>query len=306
MGGIVKTILITGGSGFIGRHLCLAAKNPDWRLLVLTRDIDEAAKRLPDYVTLIDDLSQLDDYPCVDILVNLAGQSLAQGRWTEKRKAQLLDSRIGTTDRLYKYFKNRDGQSPQVVVSGSAIGFYGAGNGDDKPIAENAGSEANFSQYLCAQWELSASQFEGLGSRVCYLRTGIVLGEQGALAKMLPPFKLGLGGPFGNGKHWMPWIHIEDIVNIILYCIEKNSLSGAINGTAPHPVRNNEFVKTLGKVLKRPAFFPMPASVVKLMFGEMGDELLLQGKRVIPKKLQDSGYRFQYTDLQPALSNLIH
>ena len=146
----MKTVLVTGGSGFIGRHLCLAAKNPDWQLLVLTRDSHNASKHLPNYVTLIDDLSQLDEYPSVDILVNLAGQSLAEGRWTEKRKAQLLDSRIGTTDRLYKYFKNRDGQPPKVVISGSAIGFYGAGNGDDKPIAENASSEANFSQYLCA------------------------------------------------------------------------------------------------------------------------------------------------------------
>jgi uncharacterized protein (TIGR01777 family) len=301
----VKTILITGGSGFIGRHLCHAAKNRNYTVVVLTRDRHKAAKRLPSYVSLIDDLSQLDAHPSVDILVNLACQSLAEGRWTEKRKAQLIDSRVGTTDKLYNYFKTCKAEAPQVVISGSAVGFYGAGNGDDKPITENADSEANFSQYLCAQWEQSASQFESLGSRVCYLRTGIVLGDQGALAKMLPPFKLGLGGPFGNGKHWMPWIHIADIVNIILYCINETSLQGAINGTAPHPVRNMDFVKTLGAVLKRPAFFPMPATIVKLLFGQMGEELLLQGKSVVPKKLQDSGYPFQYTNLQSALSDII-
>lgn len=302
----MKTILITGGSGFIGRHLCRAAINRKYTVIVLTRDRSMAAKHLPSDVSLIDDLNQLEAYPAVDIVVNLAGQSLAEGRWTMKRKAQLLESRVGTTDKLFNYFKTSNAKPPQVVISGSAVGFYGAGNGEDKPITENAGSEANFSHYLCAQWEQSASQFESLGSRVCYLRTGIVLGEQGALAKMLPPFKVGLGGPFGNGNHWMPWIHIQDIVNIALYCINQTSLQGAINGTAPHPVRNNEFVKTLGAVLKRPAFFPLPATVVKLLFGQMGEELLLQGKAVVPKKLQDSGFQFQYTNLQSALSDIIH
>lgn len=302
----MKTILITGGSGFIGRHLCRAAINRKYTVIVLTRDRSMAAKHLPSDVSLIDDLNQLEAYPAVDIVVNLAGQSLAEGRWTMKRKAQLLESRVGTTDKLFNYFKTSNAKPPQVVISGSAVGFYGAGNGEDKPITENAGSEANFSHYLCAQWEQSASQFESLGSRVCYLRTGIVLGEQGALAKMLPPFKVGLGGPFGNGNHWMPWIHIQDIVNIALYCINQTSLQGAINGTAPHPVRNNEFVKTLGAVLKRPAFFPLPATVVKLLFGQMGEELLLQGKAVVPKKLQDSGYQFQYTNLRSALSDIIH
>lgn len=302
----MKTILITGGSGFIGRHLCRAAIKRKYTVIVLTRDRSMAAKHLPSDVSLIDDLNQLEAYPAVDIVVNLAGQSLAEGRWTMKRKAQLLESRVGTTDKLFNYFKTSNAKPPQVVISGSAVGFYGAGNGEDKPITENAGSEANFSHYLCAQWEQSASQFESLGSRVCYLRTGIVLGEQGALAKMLPPFKVGLGGPFGNGNHWMPWIHIQDIVNIALYCINQTSLQGAINGTAPHPVRNNEFVKTLGAVLKRPAFFPLPATVVKLLFGQMGEELLLQGKAVVPKKLQDSGYQFQYTNLRSALSDIIH
>ena len=302
----MKTILITGGSGFIGRHLCRAAIKRKYTVIVLTRDRSMAAKHLPSDVSLIDDLNQLEAYPAVDIVVNLAGQSLAEGRWTMKRKAQLLESRVGTTDKLFNYFKTSNAKPPQVVISGSAVGFYGAGNGDDKPITENAGSEANFSQYLCAQWEQSASQFENLGSRVCYLRTGIVLGEQGALAKMLPPFKAGLGGPFGNGNHWMPWIHIQDIVNIVLYCINQTSLQGAINGTAPQPVRNNEFVKTLGAVLKRPSFLPMPAPVVRLLFGQMGEELLLQGKAVVPKKLQDSGYQFQYTNLRSALSDIIH
>ena len=301
----MKTVLVTGGSGFIGSHLCRVASNLDWHLIVLTRDPISNAAHLPSNVKLIDSLKQLCNYPPVDIVVNLAGQSLAKGRWNRKRRAQLLNSRVGTTDALYKYFKSQVGHLPQVVISGSAVGFYGAGNGGDHPIDEDGQSEANFSQYLCAQWERSARQFEALGSRVCYLRTGIVLGGQGALAKMLPPFKMGLGGPFGNGNQWMPWVHIDDMVNIIIFSIQEDSLSGAINATAPIPVRNSDFVKVLAAVLKRPAFFPMPAVLVKVLFGQMGNELLLQGKRVVPKKLQDSGYTFQYTDLKCALTDLL-
>lgn len=302
----MKTVLITGGSGFIGGHICRAAHNLKWRIIVLTRNPVQAAQNLPNYVNIIHNLKQLDSYPSIDILINLAGQSLAEGRWNAQRREQLLKSRIGTTEALYRYFNDDTVVVPKVVVSGSAVGFYGAGNGGDIPIAEDGEAEANFSQYLCAQWERSASQFEALGCRVCYLRTGIVLGEQGALAKMLPPFKMGLGGPFGKGEQWMSWIHIDDLVNIIIYCTEESALSGAVNGTAPEPVRNKDFVKVLATALGRPALLPMPAQLVKIIFGQMGKELLLQGKRVVPKKLQDSGYQFQYTDLQSAVSSLIH
>ena len=300
----MKTVLISGGSGFIGSHLCRAVSDLGWHVLVLTRDPHGAAQRLPSHITLIDNLNQLETYSPVDILVNLAGQSLADGRWNKRRKQQIINSRIGTTDALYKFFKFQ-ASPPAVVISGSAIGYYGAGTGNDKAITEDGPVVANFSQQLCADWERSARQFEHLGARVCYLRTGIVLGEQGALAKMLTPFKLGLGGPIGNGRQWMPWIHIEDLVNIIIYCIQQDGLKGAVNGTAPEPLRNRDFVRVLGAVLKRPALLPMPAPLVRLLFGQMGHELLLQGQRVIPKKLQDSGYQFHYTDLRSALSNLV-
>jgi len=300
----VKTVLISGGSGFIGSHLCRAVSDLDWRVLVLTRDRNRAAQRLPSHVTLIDNLNQLETYSPVDILVNLAGHSLADGRWNKRRKQQIISSRIGTTDALYKFFKFQ-ASPPAVVISGSAIGYYGAGTGNDKAITEDSPVLANFSQQLCADWEHSARQFEHLGARVCYLRTGIVLGEQGALAKMLTPFKLGLGGPIGNGRQWMPWIHIEDLVNIIIYCIQQDGLKGAVNGTAPEPLRNRDFVKTLGAVLKRPTLLPMPAPLIRLLFGQMGHELLLQGQRVIPKKLEDRGFQFKYTDLNSALSDLL-
>ena len=300
----MKTVLISGGSGFIGSHLCRTLSDLGWHLLVLTRNRHQAAQKLPSDITLIDNLKQLDTYSPVDILINLAGQSLTDGRWSKSRKEQIINSRIGTTDALYNFFKLQT-KPPEIVISGSAIGYYGADTGNDKAIAEDSPVLANFSQQLCADWEQSARQFEHLGSRVCYLRTGIVLGEQGALAKMLTPFKLGLGGPIGNGRQWMPWIHIEDIVTIILYCIQQDDLKGPVNGTAPEPVRNRDFVRILGAVLKRPALLPMPAPIVRLLFGQMGHELLLQGQRVIPKKLEDRGFQFKYTDLHSALNDLL-
>lgn len=300
----MKTVLISGGSGFIGSHLCRTLSDLGWHLLVLTRNRHQAAQKLPSDITLIDNLKQLDTYSPVDILINLAGQSLADGRWSKSRKEQIINSRVGTTDALYNFFKLQT-KAPEIVISGSAIGYYGADTGNDKAIAEDSPVLANFSQQLCADWEQSARQFEHLGSRVCYLRTGIVLGEQGALAKMLTPFKLGLGGPIGNGRQWMPWIHIEDIVTIILYCIQQDDLKGPVNGTAPEPVRNRDFVRILGAVLKRPALLPMPAPIVRLLFGQMGHELLLQGQRVIPKKLEDRGFQFKYTDLHSALNDLL-
>lgn len=300
----MKTVLISGGSGFIGSHLCRTLSDLGWHLLVLTRNRHQAAQKLPSDITLIDNLKQLDTYSPVDILINLAGQSLADGRWSKSRKEQIINSRIGTTDALYNFFKLQT-KPPEIVISGSAIGYYGADTGNDKAIAEDSPVLANFSQQLCADWEQSARQFEHLGSRVCYLRTGIVLGEQGALAKMLTPFKLGLGGPIGNGRQWMPWIHIEDIVTIILYCIQQDDLKGPVNGTAPEPVRNRDFVRILGAVLKRPALLPMPAPIVRLLFGQMGHELLLQGQCVIPKKLEDRGFQFKYTDLHSALNDLL-
>lgn len=298
----MATILVTGGSGFIGRHFCLRALDRGWRVIVLTRHAEAATKRLPSGVELIESLSGLGSNLGIEVVVNLAGQPLAQGRWTEARKRQFIESRVDSTQQLFDFFSVRESK-PKVVISGSAIGYYGPG---EDPVDETAAGSEGFSHDLCRQWEASAAQFETLNCRVCYLRTGIVLGDEGALAKMLPAFKLALGGPMGSGKQWMSWIHIEDMVNLILHCINREELAGAVNATAPNPVTNQQFSKTLGAVLRRPAIFSMPASVVKLMFGEMGEELLLQGQSVLPKKLNDSEFEFKYADLNSALSQLLH
>jgi uncharacterized protein (TIGR01777 family) len=301
----MKTILVTGGSGFIGRNLCdrLASlvEEQDLEVIVLSRSPIEAAKVLPSSVRVISDLTELSQP--VDVLINLAGEPIADRRWSDKRKAIIAQSRIQTTQALYEYFAGVN-KPPSIVISGSAVGYYGGGLANNQKVTEEAMIEPNFSSQLCAAWEDAAQQFERLGSRVCFLRTGIVLGKQGALSKLLPAFKLGLGGPIASGQQWMPWVHIEDVVEIIMFAIE-NDISGPINCTAPQPVTNREFAKTLGKVLKRPAIAPMPAVVVKLLFGQMGDELMIQGQSVIPQKLQRQGYQFKYSDLNAALRQLL-
>lgn len=300
----MKTILITGGTGFIGRHLCQRLIDLGWHVIVISRNVATAGSRLPAAVELIGSLGGLSAETEVDAVINLAGQPLAAGRWTEPHKQKFIDSRIGTTNALYRFFAARE-QKPKVLLSGSAIGFYGAGNGQDMPVDETGACVDNFSHQLCKRWEQSAAQFQSLGARVVYLRTGIVLGEEGALAKMLPPFKLALGGPIGDGQQWMPWIHIDDMVALICHCLEDDSLAGPVNATAPNPVRNTEFTKQLGAALGRPAIFPMPAFMVKILFGQMGEELLLQGQQVIPRKVQDSGFKFQYPLLTNTLSDLL-
>ena len=297
----MKTILVTGGSGFIGRNLCKRLVDKLEQLIVLSRNPVEAAKVLPNSVKIISDLTQINQP--VDILVNLAGEPIADKRWSEKRKAAISQSRIHNTQLLFEHFKASD-TSPSVVISGSAVGYYGGGLANNESVTENGAVEPNFSSKLCADWENAAQLFDQLGSRVCLLRTGIVLGEQGALSKLLPAFRLGLGGPIATGKQWMPWIHIEDMVEIIIYAIQ-NDIDGPINCTAPQPVTNREFAKTLGKVLKRPAVAPMPAPMVKLLFGQMGDELMVQGQSVIPQKLQQKGFQFKYSQLESALVEII-
>jgi hypothetical protein len=263
----------------------------------------ESQQKFPKVKTL----SKLDDLNpeiSFDVVINLAGQGIADKRWSKSVKQALIDSRINTTKDLYSYLKDVL-VKPDVFISGSALGFYGVQPSDTK-IDETGEVDNCFSSKLCQQWEAEAQKIEALGIRTCYLRTGIVLGNNGgALAKMLPPFKLGLGGPIGSGKQWMSWIHRDDLIGMINFAIECETVSGAINGTAPEPVINKDFTKTLAKVLKRPAFFPMPAIIVKLLFGQMGDELLLAGKRVVPAKIIQAGYHFKFKTLESALRDVV-
>jgi uncharacterized protein (TIGR01777 family) len=309
--------LITGGSGFIGTALIKALLLDNHDVTVLTRNEVKTAQHFEavtatvpeDYqsktkVHTISSLDNINPEQSFDVVINLAGQGIADKRWNDEVKQQLIDSRIDTTKDLHEYLKDVL-VKPDVFISGSALGYYGLRESDEQ-ITENGSSDESFSSQLCQQWEAEAKAIEALGIRTCYLRTGIVLGKNGgALAKMLPPFKMALGGPIGSGKQWMSWIHIDDIVSMIRFAIDNESIQGAINGTAPNPVINKQFSKTLGKALKRPALFPMPAFIVKLLFGQMGEELLLAGQRVVPDKLTQAGYGFIYPKLADALENIV-
>ncbi len=298
-----KNILVTGATGFIGSNFCRRAIAEGYQLHGLTRDISAAREKLPEAVKFYNTLDDLPREIRFSTVLNLAGEPLVSGRWNKRRKAVFRQSRIGTTKALLSYFGQRE-SAPELLISGSAIGYYGPHS--NRKLDESGTHKDSFSHQLCSDWEREAREFVNLSTRVCYLRTGIVLGNsEGALARMLPAFKLGLGGPIGRGNQWMSWIHIEDIIGLIFHCMERQDLSGAINATAPEPVRNKRFSKTLGRSLQRPAVLPMPSLLAKMLFGEMARELLLTGQCVIPRKAVETGFEFKYPDLPSALDNLL-
>ncbi|MES0873899.1 TIGR01777 family oxidoreductase [Sinimarinibacterium thermocellulolyticum] len=293
-------ILVTGGSGFIGTALCRALIARGDGVTVLTRDVARARQRLPQSVHCIDDLAQAAP---AEAVVNLAGENLGDGRWSAARKQRFVDSRVQTTRRLIDWMQT--GPRPQVLVSASAIGWYGA-RGDEE-LGENAspGRPDEFSAQLCRAWEAEALQAEGLGVRTCLLRIGIVLERDGgSLQQLLLPFRLGLGGVMGSGAQWMSWIHRDDLVGLILWLIDTPQAQGAYNGTAPQPARHREFVRTLARTLRRPALIPIPAPALRLLLGEMAG-LVLEGQRVLPQRALRGGYVFRYPDLATALAAIL-
>ena len=295
--------LITGGTGFIGLELASALLRDGHAVTVLTRDPKRALRRLPSGAKALDDLARLDG---VDAVVNLAGENLGAGRWNSERKQAFYDSRIGTTRRLNDWLAGLS-RRPSVLVSGSAIGYYGP-RGDER-ITEDSAPGSDFSAGLCRAWEIEAQKAEALGLRVCRVRTGIVLGPNGpagggALAQMLPPFRLGAGGPMGTGRQWMSWVHRADLVALIRWLIETGSAHGAYNGTAPEPVTNAEFAKALGRAVHRPALLPMPRFALRAIVGEMA-EILLTGQKVLPQRSLDQGFRFRFKALPEALADVL-
>ncbi|MEP6939759.1 MAG: TIGR01777 family oxidoreductase [Rudaea sp.] len=288
--------LLTGGSGFIGRELCLKLTAAGHTVTVLTRDAYAARRVLLPRIHLVESLDSVGE---VDAIVNLAGENLAAGRWTPTRKVALVASRTVETRRVLAWIA-RQASRPKVLVSGSAIGWYG--KADDRVLDESAGGGGDFAARLCRDWEAEADKAADHGVRVCRVRTGIVLSRAGgALARMTPLFRLGLGGPIGDGGQWMSWIHRVDIVALIIWLVENPSLHGAWNGTAPNPVTNAEFAAALGATLHRPARLRMPAFLLRAALGEMAD-LVTSGQRVIPARAAAAGFRFQFDDLRAALA----
>ena len=293
---------MTGGTGFIGKKLCLFLLDKNHHLTVLSRTPEKVSSVCGESVESIRNIEELTESDSFDAIINLAGEGIADARWSEARKQQLLDSRINTTKQLIAYIKKAN-NTPKVLISGSAIGYYG--NKGSAILTEESRPHEEFAHHLCALWESTALEAEKLGVRTCIIRTALVIGDDGGfLKRMLPPFKLGLGGPIGNGEQWMSWVHRTDLIAIIEMLLESNTIDGIFNASSPEPVTNKEFSKTLGQVLNRPAILPIPAFVLKILLGEMA-ELLLGGQRVLPKRLEQAGFEFKFKSLKQALIDVI-
>ncbi len=293
--------LITGGTGLIGKALIEKLLIQNDTITVLTRNIKNAETVLGNNVNFITHLS-INEIENSDIIINLAGEPIADKRWSASQKNKICESRWGITQQLSELI-NKANNPPTLFISGSAIGIYGRQNSD--PIDEHfTAFNKEFTHEVCSKWEKSAYSVHSNKTRVALLRTGIVLANNdGALGKMLLPFKLGLGGKISKGEQIMSWIHINDVVNAILHIKERNELYGAINLTAPNPVSNTEFSTTLSAQLQRPCLFTTPAWLLVLIFGEMSG-LLLFGQHVLPNKLINSNFTFQYNHIDKALQNL--
>jgi uncharacterized protein (TIGR01777 family) len=254
-------------------------------------------------ITLITSLDQVADDAKIDAIVNLAGEPIGNGLWTEAKRRKILDSRIGMTDDVVRLIGRLE-RRPGVLVSGSAIGWYGLWQ--DQPLTESAKAHSCFSHELCDAWEKQASRATEYGVRVVHLRTGLVVGTEGGfLTRMLTPFEFGLGGPMGSGKQWMSWIERDDLVRLIGHALAKPDISGPINATAPIPVTNGKFTMELGRRLQRPAVLRIPAALLHHAAGGMADELLLGGQRVIPNKALSSGFVFRHETLRSALEAIL-
>ncbi|MFQ5789095.1 MAG: TIGR01777 family oxidoreductase [Acidobacteriota bacterium] len=298
-------IAVTGATGLIGTALCQRLRQDGHHVLAVTR-----RHTLPPLLGSLErvpwepDQGSFDAAPLegVDAVVNLAGASVASP-WTAAHKDRIRKSRVEGTRLLVEGLKSLH-QPPAALVSASAVGFYG--DRGDEEIHENSSPGTGFLAEVCQGWETEALRASGRGIRTACLRIGIVLSTRGgALGKMLPPFKLGLGGRVGSGRQWMSWIHIDDVAGMLRFLVRRPEASGAFNGTAPRPVRNAGFAKALGRALGRPAFLPAPAFAMKLLLGEMAQVLLLEGQKVLPRRMEELGYRPQYPDLGGALQDLV-
>jgi uncharacterized protein (TIGR01777 family) len=293
-------ILITGGSGLIGSSLIPILRPCD--VSVYTRNVAMAEQILGHnihFLSTLTHLSNLDDY---DVVINLAGEPIADKKWTDEQKSKIEQSRWSITEDIVALI-NAGENPPKLLISGSAIGFYG--RQCEQIIDENFSTPHDeFSHQLCDRWEFLARQAESDKTRVCIVRTGVVITKRGgALQKMLLPFKLGLGGPIGDGSQYMSWIHIDDMLQGIAHLITNKSCKGVYNFTAPNPVTNLEFSRELASSLSRPCIFKVPEFVLRMMMGEMAD-LVIYGQRVVPKRLQESGYEFKYPKISQAFDSL--
>ena len=301
----MKKVLVTGGTGFIGSRVCDALHEKEYAVHVVSRDPTRAKTKLEDAKEIYawnPETEQLPSEATSDLhaVIHLAGETIA-GRWNAEKKRRIRDSRILSTRNLVASFDVN--AKPDVLVCASAIGLYGD-SGDDS-FTEETPAGTDYLAEVCEEWEAEAQKASEYGIRVVSIRIGLVLGLGGGLLdQVLPPFKMGLGGRLGSGNQWMSWIHIDDVVGIVMHALENEEIHGALNATAPTPVRNIEFTKTLGSVLRKPTIFPVPLFGLKIMMGEFANFVVLS-QNVLPERTEASGYEFQFPTLEAALKNLL-
>lgn len=300
------SLLITGGTGFVGRRFL--AQTSAKRVIAVSRNAQKAKTTLGEDVDSViswdstnDELDLSSEEAPIEQVVNLMGESIAEGRWTAAKKKRIHESRILGTRRLVDSLL-ATGSAPKVFVSASAIGIYG--DSGEAIVHEDHQSDSNFTGSLCREWEDEALRLEEHGTRVVCLRIGIVLGaEGGALEKMLPIFRMGIGGRLGSGKQWVAWIHVDDLVSMIQWSLESD-VKGPVNATAPNPVRNSQLTKTLAAAVNRPAFIPAPWFALRLALGEFANTLFYS-QRVVPTVATEQGFEFKFPDLESAIENIV-
>jgi len=297
-------IVISGGSGFLGKRLQMYLINNGHQVTILTRSLDRNQE--VEGVKLVEWMNEGNhpeaELENVDAIIHLAGESISGSRWTKLKKERILSSRVNTTKEMYRIIANLE-RKPQVFINASAVGYYGMSETDT--YTEKSGSDANdFLASVVKRWESEAEKVKQLNVRTVFTRFGVILGNGGALPLMVLPYKLGVGGTMGSGKQWISWVHIDDAVKMIVYAMTHPNINGPMNITAPNPVRMKEFGQTISKVLRRPHWLPVPSFVMKLGLGEMSD-MILKGQRVLPELATNHGYHFQYANVEDALDNIL-